>query len=317
MSVISNLPTKILRLRNGRQMLSVGRRLGVPLPLMRYVVKGFQVVRSPRQVAARRIEARRLLQQTRPPVTIADGDGYARFSADEFPEVKKIVEICQTIRERADDESRQVDTGAKKFLRNLLSVEDLAEFPEILKFATSEPLIATATQYLGAIPQLVDVKLWSSVPTGEDDMSSQLFHRDNEDFRQVKLFLNVYDVTEETGPLTAIPASISERVAKELANPFTRTTDDEMFRHCSPQDQVGFTGRSGEGVMLDTSRCFHFGSRARSGERLVFVLGYMNYTAIAEVHAKTLKHDSRAQVGQLGGDRVRELVMTGRPSGLP
>ena len=81
------------------------------------------------------------------------------------------------------------------YLRNLLSNDDLRQYPLLVDFALSDAAMGMAAGYLGTIPHLNRVDLLYSIPRESDDkVSSQLFHVDPEGLTQVKFFINVFDV---------------------------------------------------------------------------------------------------------------------------
>jgi hypothetical protein len=48
-----------------------------------------------------------------------------------------------------------------------------------------------------------------------------------------------------------------------------------MFQHCRPEHQISLEGGPGTGAIVDTSNCFHFGSRCREGERIMMMVKFM------------------------------------------
>jgi hypothetical protein len=105
---------------------------------------------------------------------------------------------------------------------------------------------------------------------------SQMWHIDDEDFCQIKCFINVHEVGLENGPFTFIPAAKSDEVRRKLGHSWRgkRMDDAEILAHCREEDIVSVTGAPGSGVFVDTSRCLHFGSRSRGGHRLVMMFQY-------------------------------------------
>ena len=48
--------------------------------------------------------------------------------------------------------------------------------------------------------------------------------------------------------------------------------DEVIFSYAKPADVRRFTGKAGAGIFVDTSRCFHFGRRQQSKERLMLMI---------------------------------------------
>ena len=50
--------------------------------------------------------------------------------------------------------------------------------------------------------------------------------------------------------------------------------DEVIFSYAKPSDVRRFTGKAGTSIFVDTSRCFHFGRRQQSKERLMLMIQY-------------------------------------------
>jgi len=127
---------------------------------------------------------------------------------------------------------------------------------------------------------LGSVKLLSSVPDYETASGSQLYHCDHDDTRQVKLFLHVSDVDRESGPLHLIPAELSSEIKGHLNYRYGgnqgHVSDKEIFGEIAKDREVAILGKRGTFSLVDTSRCFHFGSRDMKKQRLVFYVQYLS-----------------------------------------
>lgn len=309
---VSQIPSHFVTLRNGHQLVATARRLGLPTKQARALGKTVQVVRSPREFVLRRRLAGDLLKKVRPPLTL--GDGYVRFKVDELPSGEAALATCQEI---AEDEKTKYrpEPGGKGFLRSLLTEETLRSRGEILSFATSPEIVAVVSKYLGAIPTLSDARLWWSVPseTPQPPASSQKFHRDHEDTRQVKVFVNIHEITEDAGPFTFLPASPSRRVAKVLS-PYGRQEDGDVLAQISKDELIALMGPAGDAAMVDTCSCLHYGSRNESAERLLLMLHYVSYNSIFEPDSKVLTNAIRAE--WQNRDPEIAALMRIRPEGM-
>jgi hypothetical protein len=112
-------------------------------------------------------------------------------------------------------------------------------------------------------------------------ISSQRYHLDGEDVTQLKLFLNVWDVDEESGPLTFFPAAPTRAILNVAGRQKNVKTGDVTFEDevvlagAGGEPPVQVMGVAGSGVLLDTSRCIHYGSRGNRRERLILMLKYV------------------------------------------
>ena len=171
-----------------------------------------------------------------------------------------------------------------RFLRNLLSNDDLRRNPELVDFALSDEALGIATNYLGTVPYLSRIDLLYSVPREADNrIASQLFHVDPEGLTQVKFFINVFETGDAEGPFTFIPADDTARILRDVralrrsqGRPHVgRYTDEEIAAVGGTGAIVEVKGPRGSSVAIDTSRCLHLGSRVRPGAfRLCIYLQY-------------------------------------------
>ncbi|WP_158643526.1 phytanoyl-CoA dioxygenase family protein [Ketobacter alkanivorans] len=161
----------------------------------------------------------------------------------------------------------------------------------LLKFALDENILSIATEYFQAVPLLVNLGVWRSSFSPEQASGSQLFHCDNLDTTQLKVFIYATDVSINDGPLTLIDATKSSALRKKLNYKWTtkryRVSDQEV------EDTIGssciktLTAPKGTMVFGDTSRCFHYGSRVTKlgKERIVAVAHYASSLALARPEA--------------------------------
>jgi hypothetical protein len=152
------------------------------------------------------------------------------------------------------------DTMCRGFLPD--DARDLAS--PYLRFALSQDVIAPVASYLGVVPILYNFDVWYSPPAVKGPRKAQLWHQDGDDTTQVKVWVHCHDIARESGPLTALSAARSEALADEVAYDSSvqyRLTDDKVSAFAGDDDLTRFDGPAGTVDFVDTSRCFHFGSR--------------------------------------------------------
>jgi hypothetical protein len=221
-------------------------------------------------------------------------EGYAIVQPGSLPGSEEIIALSLRLFE---EKKRKLEAAigpdtelhAKKwaFLRSVLNNQDLAQNPELVDFALSDGLLSLVTNYLGTIPHLNRVDLLYSVSHGgEEAISSQIYHVDPEGRRQAKLFLNLRDIGPDEGPFTFIPAAASSQTIKAIKHRRASDTDDSelaMGRYLDEElaqvggldKSVSVMGPAGSGVLVDTSRCLHCGSRVKPGTyRLCLYIQY-------------------------------------------
>lgn len=172
-----------------------------------------------------------------------------------------------------------VQRRRKRQITELVTTSDLTRDPEFLDFALEPRLLAAASAYLGEFPLLTKIAFWHSQGTDSAPDNSQLYHCDHEDARQLKVFVYVSDVDETAGPLTVVPAEVSETIRRALGYTcFTKLADERVDPLIPPGTETMLLGPSGTMVLLDTSRLLHFGSRVASTDRYAVMIQYLSYT---------------------------------------
>ena len=103
--------------------------------------------------------------------------------------------------------------------------------------------------------------------------------QNSDETEQMKVFVLCDEVTPESGPLTFRPAAPSETLRGKAAYKYnTRLTDTQVRELLgAAAAPTAILGPAGTTAFLDTSRCFHFGSRCAdaSTHRLVVMLQYV------------------------------------------
>lgn len=136
------------------------------------------------------------------------------------------------------------------------------------QFALQPRIVELVQGYLGIQPRLYATYLWLDIPTPSEPTQSQLWHRDGEDFMNVKMFVHLSDVTQQTGPFCVIPWRLSLRLYPRIA----RTSDEVMARVVPRTEWVQATGPQGTVTFADTCACFHRGLKPtpQTGPRFLY-----------------------------------------------
>lgn len=148
-----------------------------------------------------------------------------------------------------------------------------------VRFALQPRVVAVLSNRLGELPRLTDVLLTYSTPSDEALSYSQLWHRDYDDVRTVKVFAYLTDVKDvEDGPFTYMPGPHSDRIGFTLhshladADFFTRAPRDGVTQVRAPRLSV---------FACETSRCYHMGSRVAAGRsRLMYTATFISSPSV-------------------------------------
>ena len=210
-------------------------------------------------------------------VRIPRDAGFVVVPAGTFPETDAIVADARAALARYDASAPPEGKNRKRFLLNVLDASTLAPESAVARFALREDVLATVAAYLGAIPFLTSIQVFHSDAVEGVPTSSQLFHCDGDDVTQVKVFVLCTDVDETSGPLTVLDARRTDHVQRRTGYRYRQRLTDEQVRH-AVGDGVAhpILGPTGTMAFVDTSRCFHFGSRVApdSPPRLVTMIQY-------------------------------------------
>ena len=105
---------------------------------------------------------------------------------------------------------------------------------------------------------------------------------DGEDLNQIKIFLYISDVDENSGPLTVLSKLDSRTLYNKYdQNRFikkkTIRINDEILEKFSMKNCIHpLIGKKGTINLVDTSNCYHFGSRPGKKPRYVLMYQFLN-----------------------------------------
>lgn len=210
-------------------------------------------------------------------------DGWTIDKSRQLPYLTEILELGNQIFEaRGPDTSRLVMPYA------VAKGEELKEHDAFMNFALSSEMLAIAAQYLGCMPVLTNIDLLRSDPVIDRNqgelVGSQLFHLDIIDQAVVRVVILFSNITEQHGPFSFLPISVSNTVRKAKNLRYGKTlssidfADEQVYSVANRDDLIQVTGEPGTVLFVDTCNCFHYGSRVLNAERRVCMLTYTSST---------------------------------------
>jgi hypothetical protein len=224
---------------------------------------------GPRRAALRRLPETSL--------SIGGRDGYLVVPPGRFEETSGMVADARAALAAFDAAMPPGGKNRKRFLVNVQDAARLTLESPVMRFALRDDVLAAVCRYLGLVPFLSTISVFHSDTVPGDPTSSQLHHCDGDDVKQVKIFLYCSDVDPGSGPLTVLDAASSARVRKAVGYRFRqRLTDQQVADVLGPGADRPILGPTGTTAFLDTSRCFHYGSRVApdAPARLVTMIQY-------------------------------------------
>ena len=266
------------------------RRIKEPSTLFRYGTthrrKKYQYLS--RIVRSGAFKHRRLLgeqiQSLEGSVSIPEEKGFNLLEPFFLPETRATVDKARDLLSRADLDQLKL-ASKKDYLISIPIQSALTPDSPFIKLALQPSILKAASHYMGMLPLLTQVQLWHSPNEHIIEGGSQFFHLDYADVRQVKIFLFIEEVTNDSGPLTVIPAeasaSICDSINYKLSNKDIRVDDETVYRIAGKENVQPIIGPPGTIAFVDTCRCFHLGSRVASKPRTVLMIQYLSPFAFA------------------------------------
>jgi len=211
--------------------------------------------------------------------TIDRDRGFAVFPPNRFPEAQEIVAVTRDLGHDVDLSRPGLSKKARSgFMVPMIDSSTLTIDSPLLRLALRPDVIAAVSLYLGMVPVIAYINVFYSTAGADEARSSQLFHCDADATTQVKIFVLCSEVTPANGPLTLLDAHRSRAVRSRLGYHFGgKVKDKRLTGLIDETDHHRIVGPPGTVCFVDTTQCFHFGSRVHSGTapRLVTMIQYL------------------------------------------
>jgi hypothetical protein len=208
----------------------------------------------------------------RGPFSIPHEKGYLVVAPGSMPETQPVIGAGNALVDSIGHDRLLAEFNPRKdtMSRGFLPPDAFELGSPYMDFALSEEVITAASEYLGVVPVLLNIDLWYAyaAPSKHGPINASLWHLDGDDTTQMKVWIHLNDVAPESGPLTALDASLSEDFAEQTEYDSSveyRIPDEKITSFITDDDLVTFDGPRGQIDFCDTSRCFHMGSRAEEG----------------------------------------------------
>jgi hypothetical protein len=201
---------------------------------------------------------------------------------------RDILETSRSPRIQAVAASGASDTGKKDFVVYLVKYpHGIPADSPLLKVALDPQLLDIVSLYLGFWPCLYAISAWLNFPTATPPAKSQLWHRDPEDLRLVKVFIYLADVDEDCGPFTYVPGThpfspSAPHVARGRKLKDARRTEDERMERVFDRSEWRVCAGPARTMILADTLGFHRGGRPTSGQRVLATFTYTSRTPVVE-----------------------------------
>lgn len=187
---------------------------------------------------------------------------------------------------------RNIDWEKFKKVSNKSFLQDYPLNPfldkDLYEIIFANEVLGRVIDYLGEVPILYKASFWNSPNKEIVNGTSQFFHIDGEGLQQVRVIFPLEELKTENGPFTCIDIKKTEEIQNRLFNnKIIRTRSDRVSDIEIPEKIWNeCTGNLGDMFMVDTNKCYHFGSRPKSNKkvspRVMLSLQFITHTC-AEV----------------------------------
>lgn len=169
----------------------------------------------------------------------------------------------------------------KKFMTNVLDTKKPSELlDKLIQFSLNPVILDPVIQYFGFVPKLTSIKLLVSIPNKGNLTSSQLLHLDTADLpgNHCKVFINLEKTNISNGAFSFLDSNSSSQLINKTnygkRGVDYRIKDEKLAQILSPNKIIRCEGDEYSGLFIDTSRCFHMGSRVIEGDRKILMLQF-------------------------------------------
>ncbi len=147
---------------------------------------------------------------------------------------------------------------------------------DLARVALDAKLLEPVASYLELWPSLRHIGAWINFPASQDAEKSQLWHRDPEDNKIVKVFIYLNDVDENQGPFSYIPEThpFGAKAGRRVKHKGSKGILDEEMNAVLPKETwLTCTGPAKTMILADTIG-YHRGGKVASGNRILITFTY-------------------------------------------
>lgn len=157
-----------------------------------------------------------------------------------------------------------------------ISQEQLFADENLAHLITDQKWVDTVYDILGTEACAVDVSAWWSLPSDkgevELDAAAQMWHRDIDHLREIKIFIFATDILSENGPFQFVKGTHLPSIAFSTHRD-GRRKHNEVLNKFKRFEFISATGKAGDAYIFDTHG-LHRGCPVLSGRRLVLQLHF-------------------------------------------
>jgi hypothetical protein len=253
---------------------------------------------------------------SRPPVEIKDG--WAIDTSMSLPHLDRVLDDSEKIIAERSGELLTADPY-RSYFQDVWTDKDYEKYPSFLDFATSSEVLAAVANYLKCIPVLstglpAGIRFVESNAAFDHEpgryKDSQLYHIDYYSLPNVYVIVLAREATQEHGPFTLLPRSVSQKAMKELGywtkRRGYRVSDEDVYSVADRKDIIEFCYPRGTVLFMEPSGCFHYGSRKAVKPRFQLMVGY---TAVCRTDFSDILLKPKVFPLRATDSRLRSMVL--------
>src|SRR5207247_885759 len=220
-----------------------------------------------------------------PPIEMKDG--WALDTSMSLSHLDHVLEDSDKIIAERSGERRSSKGAYRSYTQDICTPEDSERYPSFLDFATSSDVLSVVSHYLQSIPALSTtlppgIRVMESNAAFDDQPDkphdSQLYHMDYYSLPLVYILVLLRDTTPKHGPWTFLPRGVSQKTRRAL-NYWSRqrgyrVSDEDIYSVVDRNEAIEFCYPRGTVLFIESSGCFHYGSRNSIKPRFQLMLGY-------------------------------------------
>jgi hypothetical protein len=252
-----------------------------------------------------------------PTVEIRLNDGFAIDDSRSMPYLDAVLDAGAELIEEYGGQKWELE---KAFLQNINPENAINRYPSLLDFATSSDVLAAVGPCFGYVPVLSGV-----IPRGVRLMESstkfdphadgpwresQLYHLDYHSSPTVYVIIALRDIGPDDGPLHFLDKAASRRLIEAIdygarGVPY-RLADEDVYSVVDESEVHCFSVPAGTVLFIESSACFHFGSRRPAKPRY-----QMQYAFLSPVRNDFLElwRPQRIYPTDASDSKLRRLVL--------
>tara|TARA_Y200000002_G_scaffold376056_1_gene379324 strand:+ start:217 stop:1017 length:801 start_codon:yes stop_codon:yes gene_type:complete len=173
----------------------------------------------------------------------------------------------------------ELNNSDNKYFRS--SITHIFDKDLLIKFANNKHILSKITDCFGFKPEISNISCWIDKPSSHKESVTQLFHRDPDDLKVIKLFLYLNDVDVNNGPFTYVEKS--HLSPWKIANVSGRANEEEINRIYPENNIIKFTEPKNTIILADT-KGYHKGTILKKDKRVLLNVVYVSK------HSYTLKN---------------------------